>query len=619
MSSFFDNNPFGEQIFKLRYAYDDNETWEQACRRVSDHVARGEAPDVFARWSDEFYDELVSGRFMPGGRIWYGSGRNKAQLINCFVLPAGDSREGWGKLLHDTTIISGTGGGVGTNFSGVRYRNAPIAGTGGFATGAVSLMRMENGVGEEIKGGGGRRAAYMFCLNHDHPDIMEFLDAKLNTTKLPPRLLQAILDSGIQRSEIPDDLLRGELNNANISVVIMNESAEAFFEKVRADQDHDLVWQGKVVRTIKARELWTLVVENALKNGEPGILNGHYANEMNNLHYYADLESTNPCGEIWMQPYSVCCLGAVVLPRFVKMDSKAKDPLSRIDWGALHDTVSRGVRFLDDVLTVTHYPIPEVEVESKKTRRIGLGIMGLADMFVRLGLRYTSAEAIQVVDRVMAFIKHAAYDTSTYLAVEKGPFPVFNADEFLKSGFVKTLKPSMRAKIKSHGMRNCACITVAPTGTTAIVQGVWGSGEPYLAPAYKRNFMDADRNVASEIVVMPIFEEFVKNGWDTSHFEGADEVHPEKHFEIQVSLQRHVDNSISKTVNIPQGNYTPELLSELYMKYLPQLKGVTIYPEGSRDFTPLERIPNEDGVNYVISNVATTGLEDTCASGVCGL
>ena len=589
--NFFSSNPFGEQIFRLRYALDENETWEGACLRVSQHVARAEKPEVFTRWSEEFYEELVNGRFMPGGRIWYGSGRNKAQLINCFVLPCADSREGWGKLLYDSTVISGTGGGVGTNFSKVRYRGAPIVGTGGLATGAVSPMRMVNAVGEEIKSGGGRRAAYMFALSHTHPDIMEFLNSKLD---------------------------KEELNNANISIVFMDESPEAFFEKVRNDADHDLVWKNQVIKTIKARDLWNLVVENALKNGEPGILNGYLANEMNNLHYYADLECTNPCGEIWMQPYSVCDLGAVVLPRFVKMESKAKDPLNRIDWDALHQTVQRYVRFLDDVLDVTHYPISEVEVESKATRRVGGGLMGWADMLVRLGIRYSSDEALYVADRVGAFIKNAAYDSSTYLAVEKGPFPEFDATEFLKSGFAKTLKPSVRAKIKAHGLRNCALLTIAPTGTTSLVQGVWGAIEPFIAPAYKRNFRDGDE-IKSEVVVMPIFEEFVRAGLDVSHFEGADEIPVERHFEMQVAFQKHIDNSISKTINIKQDKYTPQQLSDLYMKYVPQLKGVTIYPEGSRDFTPLERLPNEVGVAHVLTNQSVTGMEDNCASGVCGL
>lgn len=586
-------NEFAERIYKLRYAFDENESWEAACRRVAAHVSKAEEPNKQTKFEEEFYEELSQGRFMPGGRIWYGAGRNKAQLINCFVLPSEDSREGWGDLLRNNLIISGTGGGVGINFSPVRPRGTIIAGTGGEATGSVSLMNIVNGVCEEIKAGGGRRSALMFCLNSDHPDILEFLNAKLDL---------------------------GKINNANISIVFMNESPATFFEKVKADADHHLMWKGKIVKTIKARELWDILLKNALKNGEPGILNGYLANEQNNIAYCRDLISTNPCGEIFMQAYSVCCLGAVVLPRFVK-DSKAKNINDRFDWGALHTSVGRGVRFLDNVLTVNHYPIPETEVESKKTRRVGLGIMGLHDMLLMLGLKYSSQEGRDFVSKVMSFIKHAAYDTSTYLALEKGAFPEFDAEKFLKSGFVKNLKPSVRNKIRDYGMRNCALLTIAPTGTTSIVQGVTSGIEPIFACAYNRKFKDSNLDIHSEVVVHPLFEQFVNEGLDVSHFEGSDDVAPREHFLMQAVCQEQVDNAISKTVNIPQEKYTPELLSDLYMEFVPQLKGTTIYPVGSRQDTPLEAIPLKEAYDLVVAGKAKHEEEaiDNCVSGVCGL
>ena len=944
-------NEFAERIYKLRYAFDENESWEAACQRVAAHVSKAEEPNKQTKFEEEFYEELSQGRFMPGGRIWYGAGRNKAQLINCFVLPSEDSREGWGDLLRNNLIISGTGGGVGINFSPVRPRGTLIAGTGGEATGSVSLMNIVNGVCEEIKAGGGRRSALMFCLNSDHPDILEFLNAKLDL---------------------------GKINNANISIVFMNESPADFFEKVKTDGDHHLMWKGKIVKTIKARELWDILLKNALKNGEPGILNGYLANEQNNIAYCRELISTNPCvssdtwvmtskgakqvsdligthfaaavdgnfynstdkgffatgekqllkittnrgydlrvtenheilvernkvrtwvasgkleigdkivindheklgtwdglgkydegymlgallgdghfvtekkaalqvwgsskesiarkiessfksfssndmpkrtnlpdidsikwysnelvdlassfgmtkgnkivtkeietssydfyrgflqswfdadgsvqgnqekgvsvrlsssvllnlkaaqrmlsrmgiistiyanrrdaglrslpdgrggykeydcnadhelvisnknltnfyeivgfasqskqeklgqlldgykrtlnretfltsvtniekdgietvydctvpgisafdanglyvhncGEIFMQAYSVCCLGAVVLPRFVK-DSKAKNINDRFDWGALHTSVGRGVRFLDNVLTVNHYPIPETEVESKKTRRVGLGIMGLHDMLLMLGLKYSSQEGRDFVSKVMSFIKHAAYDTSTYLALEKGAFPEFDAEKFLKSGFVKGLKPSVRNKIRDYGMRNCALLTIAPTGTTSIVQGVTSGIEPIFACAYNRKFKDSNLVIHSEVVVHPLFEQFVNEGLDVSHFEGSDDVEPREHFLMQAICQQQVDNAISKTVNIPQEKYTPELLSDLYMEFVPQLKGTTIYPVGSRQDTPLEAIPLKEAYDLVIAGKAKHEEEaiDTCVTGVCG-
>lgn len=624
MIDFFADNPYGKEINGLRYAFTEAETWDEECARVAEHVARAERD--YARWAQEFHFELVEGHFMPGGRIMYGCGRNKSQLINCFVTPAEDSREGWGKLTHDNIVIAGTGGGNGTNYSDIRPRGFPIAGTGGYATGPVSLMRVIDATAQQVKGGGGRRAALMMCLNHDHPDILEFLNAKLESKQLPEHLYEALIEAGYSDADIPQHLLRGDLSNANISVVFMNESPEDFFEKVRDDADHELKWQGKVVKTIKARQLWDLVVKNALKNGEPGVLNGYLANKMNNISYCRQLVSTNPCGEIWMQPYSVCCLGAVVLPRFVDFEVLLKHPewpLERriregIRWDMLHTTVSRGVRFLDDVLDVTYYPLPEVEAESKATRRIGLGVMGLHDMLLLLGVKYSSEEALTVVDKVMAFIKHCAYDTSTYLAVEKGCFTEFDAEAILRSGFIKTLKPSVRNKIADYGLRNCALLTIAPTGTTSIVQGVTGGIEPMFAPAYLRRHKDQFDTIHGQVVVHPLFEKFVRAGYDVSHFEGASDISPEAHLRLQTVCQRHVDNSISKTVNIPKNKYTPEMLSGLYEKYLPDLKGITIYPEGSRNFTPLERISNEEGIDYIHKNVSVvTMVEEDCPSGVC--
>ena len=589
-------NDFAEKIFKLRYAFSEDETWEGACRRISDHVAKAEEGEKVQKYADEFFEELVSGRFSPGGRIWYGSGRNKAQLLNCFGIPSGDSREAWAKTSGDTLIISGTGGGVGTNFSDIRPRGAPIKGTGGTASGSVSFMRIVNAICEEIKAGGNRRSALMFCLNHDHPDIEEFLDAKLDLK---------------------------QINNANISVVFMDESPQDFFKKVINDEDHNLVWQGKIIKTIKARALWNRLVENSLKNGEPGILNGHLANEMNTLYPERKMVTTNPCSEIWFEPYGVCCLGSIVLPRFVK--AKGKEPKDRIDWQLLHQTVSRGVRFLDDVLTVNFYPIPEIEEESNNVRRIGLGIMGLHDMLLQLGLKYSSQEGRDFVDKIMSFIKHAAYDTSTYLAIEKGPFPLFNKEKFCNSGFVKTLKPSIRNKIKDYGMRNCALLTIAPSGTISIVQGVSSALEPLFAYAYNRRFRTEDTKghtvIEKEIVVHPLFEQHIRDGMDVSHFESSDEIAPEDHLAMQVVCQKHVDNAISKTTNIPQNKYTVEMLSDLLMRFIPDLKGTTIYPVGSRAETPLEPIPMGNAVEYVLKNQSVTETEqiDNCKSGVCGL
>jgi len=446
----FQLDDLANEVFKRSYAYNEKETWEEASLRVADHVAQAEETHLHDKWRERFYDEISTNRFMPGGRIWYGSGRNKAQLLNCFVISPEnfDSREGWGQLLKESIIISGTGGGVGINFSPIRPNGSEIKGTGGHATGPVSLMRMDDGVGLELVAGGGRRMAKMSCLNIDHPDIVEFLNCKLED---------------------------GKLSTTNISVVLNFDPVE-FKKLIEEDGEIELSWSGrKTGEKVKARLVWDIIVKNAWNNGEPGVLNGYYANQQNNIYYHKPLVSTNPCGEIWLESYGCCCLGALVLPRFVNDQGK-------FDWIGLEKTIRVAVRFLDNVLTVNHYPLTKIKENCEQVRRIGLGVMGLHSMLLELGMSYSSKEAQEFVDKLFCFLKKAAYDTSINLAIEKGPFPAFR-EEFCDSGFMKNMKPSIRRKVKEYGIRNCAILTVAPTGTTGIVSGVSTGIEPYMAPA----------------------------------------------------------------------------------------------------------------------------------------
>lgn len=545
----------GQEVFQRSYAIDENETWTSASFRVAEHVAAAEEGENRKKWQLRFFDQIMSNKFMPGGRIWYGSGRPKAQLLNCFVVPVGDSREGWGDYLKESIIISGTGGGLGANFSSVRPRGTEIKGTGGHATGPVSLMRMDNGVGNELVAGGGRRMAKMSCLNVTHPDILEFLNSKLQD---------------------------GELSNTNISVVI-NFNTDEFVRLVREDGDIELEWSGrKTGQTVKARELWEKIVENAWNNGEPGVLNGFLANVSNNIFYRSPLISTNPCGEIWLEPYGCCCLGALVLPRFV-VDGE-------LDWEALEDTIRTAVRFLDNVLTVNHYPFDKIKENCEQVRRIGLGVMGLHSMLLELGIKYSSQEALDFVDRLFSFIKHAAYDTSIALAIEKGPFPEFNSD-FVDSGFMKTMKPAIRRKVKEYGIRNCALLTVAPTGTTGIVSGVSTGIEPYMAPVYWRRIKTVNESLDTVIdkvlVVEPAYEQYGEL------CEGAADIPVDTHFKMQEVVQRHVDNAVSKTINLAN-DFPLEDLSDIWLNYLPALKGTTFYRFGSRGDEPFEPVLSQD-------------------------
>lgn len=580
----FQPDDLGMEVFKRSYAYDENETWEMASLRVADHVSGAENGDK-QKWYSRFAREIITNRFMPGGRIWYGSGRPKAQLLNCFVIPTGDSREAWGETLKQSLIISGTGGGVGINFSPIRPSGSPVKGTGGHATGPVSLMRMDNGVGAELVAGGNRRMAKMSCLDITHPDILEFLDCKL---------------------------VDGQLNNTNISVVLNFDPIE-FQQLVRDDGEIELEWGGrKTGETVNARELWKRIVQNAWINGEPGVLNGYEANEKNNIYYHKKLISTNPCGEIWLEAYGCCDLGAIVLPRFVNNGA--------VDWEQLENTIRVGVRFLDDVLTVNQYPLNDIKENCEEVRRIGLGVLGLHSMLMKLGLKYSSPEAMEFVDQLFSFIKHSAYDSSIMLAVEKGPFPAYD-EKFVDSGYMQKMKPAIRRKVREYGIRNCALLTVAPTGTTAMVCGTTSGIEPIMAPVYWRRMVkdidDRNRNnVQSVLVIEPAYDEF------GDLVEGAMDVPVESHFQMQKVVQNHVDNAVSKTINLPT-DYPLDNLSDLWLQYLPTLKGTTFYRFGSRENEPFNPVPHDE-IEETISSTPEEnirrkerGEQENCATGVC--
>jgi len=582
-------NPMGlaRTIFDERYTIKEGEIWSEASWRVSNHVASAEDHNHRIAIAAEFYDVISKNLFMPGGRIWYGAGRPRAQLLNCFVIPTGDSREGWGKTISDVIVISGMGGGVGINVSPVRPRGAAIKGTGGISTGSVSLMQMINNVGDVIVGGGGRRMALMLDLNLEHPDLEEFLDKKLD---------------------------KKELNNANISVVL-NEDPKEFIKAVKENKMIKQYHNGEYYGEISAKLVWDKIVENAWTSGEPGVLNGWLANQENNIAYYKDLVSTNPCGEIWLEEYGCCDLGALVLPRFV--DSKGS-----FDFDLFKYAINIAVRFLDNVLTVNEYPLPEIKDNCGKVRRIGLGIMGLHSMLIKMGIRYSSQEGKDFVNKLMDFLKIEAYETSIDLAIEKEPFKAYEP-EFVNSGFIQRSIPKyLQERILKHGIRNCALLTIAPTGTTGMVSDVSTGIEPIFAPAYWRRFYrptaDGSRLLDKELVINPLWDE-VK---DVSLLEGAYDISPRDHFEMQRIAQAHIDNATSKTINLP-ADYPVDTLSDLWLKYLPELKGTTFYRAGSRGEEPLEAIPLEEAKRLVALHtahaIATTAEQNLmdCVGGAC--
>lgn len=581
-----------ETIFNERYTIHQGETWDEASRRLARHVSGAEDGEDRQKVEEEFYEEIVTNRFMPGGRIWYGAGRNRSQLLNCFVVPTSDSREGWGKTISDVIVISGMGGGVGINCSPVRPRGSKINGTGGITTGSVSLMEMINNVGDVIVGGGGRRMALMLDLNISHPDMPEFLDKKLD---------------------------KGQLNNANVSVVIDKRvNAETLVRKVRNNEDFELQWGTSPTGKVNAREIWEKIVQNAWNSGEPGILNGDLANRENNIWYHKPLVSTNPCGEIWLEEYGCCDLGALVLPRFV-------DSFGKFDWAGFTKAIRAAVRFLDNVLTVNEYPLPEIRENCLNVRRIGLGIMGLHSMLIKMGFRYSSPEAKYFVDLLMDVLKVESYKASIDLAKEKGAFPAYD-ERFLESGFIRRAMPDhVVADIKRFGIRNCALLTIAPTGTTGMVSNVSTGIEPLFAAAYWRRFYrptpDGSRKLDKELVVDPLWSELESAGKDVSVLEGAYDISPWDHFDMQRICQKHIDNAVSKTINLPQ-DYPVDSLSELWLEFLPELKGTTFYRAGSRGEEPLEAIPLAEARALMAKNVVHDSLVTEqnsmdCPDGVC--
>ena len=559
---------YSHTIFRDRYAFTETETWAEACMRVAQQMSIAEVPEKQQQYREKFYSVLSSNLFVPGGRIWYNSGRTNPQLLNCFVLdPNKDSREGWGKSSYNMIVTSMTGGGCGDDFSDVRPRGASISGQKGVAPGAVELMRLIDNCADPVRNGGQRRVALMFSLDIDHPDVEEFLNAKL---------------------------AKGELSHANVSV--RSKRTKEFIRAVKNNGDWELNWKGKYKRIVKAKVLWDTIVANAYNSAEPGFLNWELVESESNIWYIEPLVTTNPCGEIALSAYDCCCLGHLVLTRFING--------GQIDYALLGNTIRTAVRFLDNVLSVNSYPLPEMKAKSQALRRIGLGTTALADTLAILGLRYGSEEGNKFIDRLYRFISKAAYESSIMLAVEKGAFPLCNPDKHIESGFMKRMPAKIRSLVQEHGIRNC-CIL--------------------FAPAYERPYWDAGMR-RTELVFHPLFEKFMNENKSVDHFVGSHELSVRDHMEVQKIVQRHVDNAVSKTINIAH-DYPIEELEKAWLEYLPYLKGTTFYRDGTRGFVnedgtveppPLSPIPIDDAKARLREAHKTEAENvDDCPNGVC--
>jgi ribonucleoside-diphosphate reductase alpha chain len=536
------------------------ETPEGLFQRVAANIA--EAEKLYDKKADckafeeRFFEAMASMEFLPNSPTLMNAGRRLQQLAACFVLPVFDSLDSIFESVKNTAIIHQSGGGTGFSFSRLRPSDDIVGSTGGVASGPVSFMRVFNAATEAIKQGGTRRGANMGVLRVDHPDIMSFITAKED-----PR----------------------EFINFNISVAL----TDSFMEALEKDGEYDLVnpRTGETAGRKRAKEVFDLIVECAWASGEPGVLFIDRINEKHPTPHIGEIEATNPCGEQPLLAYEPCNLGSINLGKMVKKTAGGYD----IDYRKLDKTVRMGIRFLDDVIDMNRYPVPDIEVMAKGNRKVGLGVMGFADMLVRLKIPYAGEKSFKVAEGLMQFIKESAWETSRELAAERGPFPNIKGSIFDKSG----VRP----------VRNTTTTTIAPTGTLSIIAGCSSGIEPFFSLSYTRQILGGLELPELNPLLKEVAEEegffseelmdYVSKGGPLDEradvpeevkkiFVTAFEISPENHIRMQAAFQKHTDNAVSKTINLPQGA-TPEDVRRAYLlAHELGCKGVTVYRSGTR-------------------------------------
>ncbi len=545
--------PIAEQIWDMKYRFKQadgtpiDQTVEDSWRRIARDLARVEKDPAY--WEEKFYGALEDFKYLPAGRITAGAGTaRQVTLFNCFVMgTVPDSMGGIFDMLKEAALTMQQGGGIGYDFSTIRPRGADVKGVAADASGPLSFMDVWDAMCRTIMSAGSRRGAMMATMRCDHPDIEQFITAKSDPARL--RMF-------------------------NMSVLV----TDPFMEAVKADGPWELVFGGKVYHTVQARDLWNKIMQATYDYAEPGVIFIDRINAANNLSYVETIAATNPCGEQPLPPYGACLLGSINLARLV---AEPFEDAAHLDEDALKELVATAVRMMDNVVDASKFPLPEQEAEAQAKRRIGLGVTGLADALLMLGLRYGSDEAARQTERWLHAIARAAYLASVQLAKEKGAFPLFDAEKFLTSGTMQQMDDDVRDEIRAHGIRNALLTSIAPTGTISLYAGNVSSGiEPVFAYAYTRKVLQKDGSRTEEEVV-----DYAVQMWRDKFgekdlpefFVNAQTLSPSDHVKMQAAAQKWIDSSISKTINCPE-DISFDAFKDVYMQAWDQgCKGCTTY------------------------------------------
>jgi ribonucleoside-diphosphate reductase alpha chain len=545
--------PIAEQIWDMKYRLKEADgtaidlTVEDSWRRIARSLASVETDP--ALWENRFYEALEDFKYLPAGRITAGAGTGRAvTLFNCFVMgTVPDSMGGIFDMLKEAALTMQQGGGIGYDFSTVRPRGAEVKGVAADASGPLSFMDVWDAMCRTIMSAGSRRGAMMATMRCDHPDIEAFITAKQDAARL--RMF-------------------------NLSVLI----TDPFMEAVKADGPWELVFGDRVYHTVNARDLWNKIMKATYDFAEPGVIFIDRINKMNNLSYCETIAATNPCGEQPLPPYGACLLGSVNLARLVTDPFTANAKLSA---EGLDTLVRMAIRMMDNVVDASRFPLPQQEEEAMNKRRIGLGVTGLADALLMLGLRYGSEAAAAQTDAWMKLIARASYLASVDLAKEKGAFPLFDAEKYLASGNMMQMDDDVREAIRTHGIRNALLTSIAPTGTISLYAGNVSSGiEPVFAYAYTRKVLQKDGSRTEEEVVdyaVQMWRDLKGDAPLPDYFVNAQTLAPLDHVRMQAAAQKWIDSSISKTINCPE-DISFDDFKEVYMAAWDQgCKGCTTY------------------------------------------